>query len=211
MPCSGITKTPSCFASRLSAHKRTSATGSVRLRRGTASDMPISASAGTHRPSRVMRPRPRCTGSSTTGTTKPTPWRLSATPTTPPATPRPPVSPGNTPSTYSTCYAIRTPTTSAPSWRFAMAETQLSRDDIDALTESIDTITLPPHAKALLHDVVNAVSEAIGGADSPVAVTVEVERSVREEFDASFTPDHALAPGAAAGSGVIVTVKKISR
>ena len=90
-----------------------------------------------------------------------------------------------------------------------MADNQLSRADIDALTASFDTVTLPPAARALLSDVIAAISQAIGDADAPVAVAVEVDQSVREKFDAAFTPDPA--PHHHAGGGVVVSVKKIGR
>lgn len=95
-----------------------------------------------------------------------------------------------------------------------MAGTPLSHDDLDALTASVDTVA-SPNARAFLSDLVGAVRQATAGTDSPVIVTVSVgdedDGSVREEFDAAFTPDQPLAPEAAAGAGVIVTVTKIGR
>lgn len=100
-----------------------------------------------------------------------------------------------------------------------MDSVSVSRDDIDALAQALDTGTLP--AIDLLSSLVAAI-RAVSGDDETVTVSVEVggpevgepegefEGELEAEFGAAFTPDPA--PGDPALSHrVHVSVKKITR
>jgi hypothetical protein len=87
-----------------------------------------------------------------------------------------------------------------------MDSISVSRDDIDALAQALDSGTLP--AQDLLRPLVTAILSAAGAEDS-ISVSVEVE-TLRETFEAAFVPEPA--PDApAAGHAVRVTVAKIGR
>jgi hypothetical protein len=73
-----------------------------------------------------------------------------------------------------------------------MDSVSVSRDDIDALTQALDAGLLP--AGELLRSLVNAIQAVFDGGEESVTVSVDVTGSLRDTFDAAFTPE----PGAAA-------------
>jgi hypothetical protein len=88
-----------------------------------------------------------------------------------------------------------------------MDNVSVSRDDIDALAQALDTGTLP--AKDLLSSLVAAI-RTVSGDDESVTVNVEVVGSLQDTFEAAFEPDQA--PDAPApGHQVHVRVMKITR
>jgi hypothetical protein len=82
----------------------------------------------------------------------------------------------------------------------------VSLDDIGALAQAVDSGTVP--ARDLLRSIVTAI-RAVSGGEESVTVSVEVVGSLRDTFDAAFTPDPPAAP--ASGQQVHVTVNKITR
>jgi hypothetical protein len=91
-----------------------------------------------------------------------------------------------------------------------MTETPISRDDIDALAQGVDALTLPQAPRELLDGIISAIRTTIGDEQEPVTVTVVVGPSVQDDFDAAYTPD-AASTHAAVHRGVKVTVNKIGR
>ena len=88
-----------------------------------------------------------------------------------------------------------------------MDSVSVNRDDIDALAQALDTGTLP--AKDLLSSLVAAI-RAVSGDEESVTVSVEVVGSLKDTFEAAFTPDPAPEPPAP-GHQVHVKVMKITR
>lgn len=72
-----------------------------------------------------------------------------------------------------------------------MDSVSVSRDDMDALTQALDAGLLP--AGELLRSLVNAIQAVFDGGEESVTVGVDVTGSLRDTFDAAFTPE----PGAA--------------
>jgi hypothetical protein len=95
-----------------------------------------------------------------------------------------------------------------------MTEVHISRDDIDALAQTVDTTTLPQAPKALLSAIVAAIRDVVHDVvqdqEPVVTVTVDIVTALQDEFATAFTPDPVQA-SAAAGDGVKVTVMKIGR
>jgi hypothetical protein len=87
-----------------------------------------------------------------------------------------------------------------------MESVSVNRDDIDALERALDAGTLP--AKDLLRSLVTAI-RAVSGDEQSITVSMEVDESVQDTFEAAFTPDPAPAP--ASGQQVRVTFFKIGR
>ena len=75
-----------------------------------------------------------------------------------------------------------------------MDSVSVSRDDIGALTQALDAGLLP--AGELLRSLVNAIQAVFDGGEESVTVSVDVTGSLRDTFDAAFTPE----PGAAAAA-----------
>jgi hypothetical protein len=68
-----------------------------------------------------------------------------------------------------------------------MDSVSVSRDDIDALTQGLDAGLLP--AGELLRSLVNAIQAVFDGGEDSVTVSVDVTGSLRDTFDAAFTPE----------------------
>jgi hypothetical protein len=96
-----------------------------------------------------------------------------------------------------------------------MDSVSVSRDDIDALTQALDAGLLP--AGELLRSLVTAIQAVSDGGAESVTVIVDVTGSLRDTFDAAFTPepgsaaDPAPAPPAPAAQQVHLRVLKITR
>jgi hypothetical protein len=93
-----------------------------------------------------------------------------------------------------------------------MTELHVSREDIEALAQTVDTTTLPERTKAVLSAIVSAFGAVVDDDSDPAAtlqVTVRIGTDLEEEFATAFTADSAHA----AGSGVHVHVafSKIGR
>jgi hypothetical protein len=74
-----------------------------------------------------------------------------------------------------------------------MDSVSVSLDDIDALAQALDAGTLP--AEDLLNSLVTAIRTAVRDEES-VTVSVQVEGSLPETFQAAFEPEPApQAPG----------------
>jgi hypothetical protein len=99
---------------------------------------------------------------------------------------------------------------SGTSWRSAMTEVHVSRDDIEALAQTVDTAILSEASKALLSAIVAAIRDVVINDEEPVVnVTVDVVTELQDEFATAFTADPVHA--AAAGVGVKVAFTKIGR
>jgi hypothetical protein len=91
----------------------------------------------------------------------------------------------------------------------------VSRDDIDALAQALDAGLLP--AGDLLRSLIVAIRAVSDGGEESVTVSVDVVGSLRDTFDAAFTPDPAPdsapapAPTAPSGQQVHLRVMKITR
>jgi hypothetical protein len=90
-----------------------------------------------------------------------------------------------------------------------MTEVRISRDDIDAVAQTVDTTGLPEAPKALLSAIVAAIRDVVHDEEPVVTVTVDIVTALQDEFATAFTPD--LAKASAATDGVMVTVSKIGR
>ncbi|MET9913482.1 hypothetical protein ABZZ74_43150 [Streptomyces sp. NPDC006476] len=82
----------------------------------------------------------------------------------------------------------------------------VSLSDIEALTQAVDSGTLP--AQALLRCLLNAIVSAADGEES-ISVNVKVE-TVQDMFEAAFAPEPAP-DTSSSGHTVHVTVSKITR
>ncbi|WP_367325636.1 hypothetical protein [Streptomyces sp. HUAS ZL42] len=87
-----------------------------------------------------------------------------------------------------------------------MKNVSVSRDDIDALTQAVDSGTLP--AQDLLRSLLSAILSAADG-DEPINVSVEVG-TLQDTFEAAFIAEPA-AEISPSGRKVRVTVAKIGR
>jgi hypothetical protein len=99
---------------------------------------------------------------------------------------------------------------SGTSWRSAMTEVHVSRDDIEALAQTVDTAALSEGSKALLSAIVAAIHDVVVSDDEPVVtVSVDVVTELQDEFATAFTADPVHA--AASAVGVKVAFSKIGR
>jgi hypothetical protein len=87
-----------------------------------------------------------------------------------------------------------------------MTGIQVSRADIESVTQIVAGLDVPPASKALLSAIVTAINEAIGSDGEPVTVSVERAPSIREQFDTAFAADEA-----GTAEGVTVTISKVGR